>query len=332
MTFADHQRSPLPRWSPSEKIRSAPKEKEKRSSKLIRLVAICVGLLASILIGLYSYRRYFSPSGAKESASVETQEDLVSCDVSDLSKRENQVVPEVEDESKKRRDVSFESFFEPSIKKAMEPERAALAARPIITHSSSPMQLSNKEEFEDFIGKFAEYKRKEVYELCMGKKASDQAVILDWYADYEPVHIAANYGQVQLCKYLLTERPFIYIKNVDKVKERIFFNKIDTINGDGWTPLIFAIYGGHLDCVRFFIECKANVNHRTRYWGCPLFYAVVRAYKNLEAYKEIVKMLLDAGANVDVKVTSSEEGLVAYAKKKKVPEEIISLLLEHSPS
>ena len=58
----------------------------------------------------------------------------------------------------------------------------------------------------------------------------------------------------------------------------------------GWTPLMKAVYGGHIDCVQVLVENKAKVNIKNNGGITALYIA------ELKAQPEILRLLEEVGA------------------------------------
>ena len=72
--------------------------------------------------------------------------------------------------------------------------------------------------------------------------------------------------------------------------KRILYLKIDQADNDGRTPLYLASVKDHKEIVRMLIDAGADVNKANKYGSAPLYWASVKDHK------EIVKMLREAGA------------------------------------
>ena len=78
--------------------------------------------------------------------------------------------------------------------------------------------------------------------------------------------------------------------------EHLINNNIDINSQDphGWTPIMEAV-DGHLEIVKLLLERGANVNEKDIFCFTPLFCA------SINNHLEIVKVLLEYGANVNEK-------------------------------
>jgi ankyrin repeat protein len=100
--------------------------------------------------------------------------------------------------------------------------------------------------------------------------------------------------------------------------------QIDSQNDDFGPCLVSASYRGNKEIVQMLIDKGANVEVRDRKGGTPLVYAIVADKP------EIVKILLESGANPDVIVPDPDRkvsGISAFAiAKARGNQEIIQLL------
>jgi ankyrin repeat protein len=88
------------------------------------------------------------------------------------------------------------------------------------------------------------------------------------------------------------------------------------------TPLIVAADGGCKDIVEMLLEAGANIEHRNDQGET----ALIAAAQN--GHKEIVQMLLDAGANVNQENADGETALDLTIKLRH-KKDLVDLLLEH---
>ncbi len=86
------------------------------------------------------------------------------------------------------------------------------------------------------------------------------------------------------------------------------------------TQLFYAVYKGHLEIVKLLLEKGANVNAKDKYGDTPL----LRATK--QRHLEIVKLLLDKGADVNEKDKYGDTPLLSAVEIDHL--EIVKLLLE----
>ena len=88
------------------------------------------------------------------------------------------------------------------------------------------------------------------------------------------------------------------------------------------TPIIVAAQGGCKDIVEMLLQAGANIEHRNDQGENALISAAQ------EGHKEIVKMLLDAGANINQENADGETAL-DLAIRLKQKKDLLDLLLEH---
>jgi ankyrin repeat protein len=101
-----------------------------------------------------------------------------------------------------------------------------------------------------------------------------------------PVHLASQNGHVEVVNLLLTstnQRP------------------VNSVSGSGKTPLMYAAQYNQLPVIRVLAEHSADVNYKSRNEEglTPLHYAV------MNGNKEIVTELLNMGANVSIRCSST---------------------------
>lgn len=88
------------------------------------------------------------------------------------------------------------------------------------------------------------------------------------------------------------------------------------------TPIIVAAQGGCTEIVKMLLQAGANIEHRNDQGENALISAAQ------EGHKEIVKMLLDAGANINQENADGETAL-DLAIRLKQKKDLLDLLLEH---
>ena len=98
-------------------------------------------------------------------------------------------------------------------------------------------------------------------------------------------------------------RSFLYLPGVD-------VTKADDWGGE--TPLYWAAFKGHTECVKLLIEAKADVNKANEYGYTPLYWAA------LLGHTECVKLLIDAGADVNKKVNNWGHTPLHVAKTEEI--------------
>ena len=65
---------------------------------------------------------------------------------------------------------------------------------------------------------------------------------------------------------------------------------LEAVNGDGYTPLMMAVFGGHPETVRLFLSHRVNVNAVSARGETPL--SLARGSKN----SQVISLLVKAGA------------------------------------
>jgi ankyrin repeat protein len=79
---------------------------------------------------------------------------------------------------------------------------------------------------------------------------------------------------------------------VQRLRELLTTNNVNDVDGIGYTAFYYAVWKGHVNCVKYCVEIHANVNE-TYYGWTPLHNASV------EGHVDVVRILLDAGAMID---------------------------------
>ena len=115
-------------------------------------------------------------------------------------------------------------------------------------------------------------------------------------AHQQPIHLAAEKGQLNVVKAILTKNPQL----------------LEQPDIAGETPLVYAVRGGQKAVVEYLLQQKkanANVttaapNEKYSHNGkTPLYFAVENwSYKKRETYDDIAFLLIDADADLTVKV------------------------------
>ena len=111
--------------------------------------------------------------------------------------------------------------------------------------------------------------------------------------------------------------------NIQAVKDSLTAGAdVNTKDQDGWPVLIWASDKGYLEIVKLLLEKGAQVDVKTTdTGGTPLFLA------SFQGHTEIVKLLLEKGAQVDVKRTDTG-GTPLYTASYNGHIKIVKLLLE----
>lgn len=134
-----------------------------------------------------------------------------------------------------------------------------------------------------------------------------QSLGLDDLADLSPVHIAALSGFPALLDYLL---------------ENGRLNEIDKIDSWGFRPFYWACQNGNIYVVQRLVKARVDVNARRRDGNITAL--GIAASK---AHLEVVRYLLEQGAEVDVQDEDYGTPLYIAAEEGSLP--IVQQLLEH---
>lgn len=117
-----------------------------------------------------------------------------------------------------------------------------------------------------------------------------------------------------------------YHDNVDALKLMIIEedhspNCTGRYKENAWTPLVAAVYRGHLKAVRFLVENGADVNFQDSDGWSPLYAAVA------ENRQEIIDYLLENGANPRLKNNKKKSALSLAQEKSHT---LYRQILEHA--
>jgi hypothetical protein len=83
--------------------------------------------------------------------------------------------------------------------------------------------------------------------------------------------------------------------DLEQLRGTLTRDNVDDLDVGGWTALLSASFNGHVECAKLCIEMGANVNARSHTECTPLHFA-----SSKEDFVDVVRILLDAGAIVDV--------------------------------
>ena len=120
----------------------------------------------------------------------------------------------------------------------------------------------------------------------------------------QPIHDAAQNGDLEKLKKLLKEKP----------------NDVDLTASEDWTPLIYAARDGKLEAVKVLIEHKATVD-KTNIFGQTALQIACFA-----GYGEIAEFLLDNGADMNKADSFGRTPLIRAARGD--DSKCVKLLLE----
>jgi serine/threonine-protein phosphatase 6 regulatory ankyrin repeat subunit B len=119
------------------------------------------------------------------------------------------------------------------------------------------------------------------------------------------IHDAARDGDLKRVKALLKEKP----------------DRVNSEDGNGWTPMDYAVREGHEDVVKLLLAHKARVDTKAHFGWTPLHFAVSHDHY------ELVKLLLAHGADVNARDHVATTPLHIAALK--AGKDVASLLLAH---
>jgi ankyrin repeat protein len=161
-----------------------------------------------------------------------------------------------------------------------------------------------------------------------------------------PLHLAAQRNQTNAAKLLLAAKAAIESRNKEGntplheaagagSTAMVFFlidsgATVDATNYHGATPLLFAVNRGRVDATRVLLAHKADPNHPGAFNNgggyssiLPPIYFAIQNYNSIE----ILKLLLDAGANTEADFGRIEGPLSTAIGYNNV--EAVRLLLQH---
>ena len=129
----------------------------------------------------------------------------------------------------------------------------------------------------------------------------------------KPIHIAAQYGQLEVLKYIFNKIEDKYPKSHDCAVPLHFAAKggnlencefliknvsdINPVNLIGWTPLHFAVKRGHLSICHLFLENGVNKSSRTTSGFTPIHIAAQHGH--FKVYEYLFSKTLDANSSAD---------------------------------
>jgi ankyrin repeat protein len=152
--------------------------------------------------------------------------------------------------------------------------------------------------------------------------------------DISPLLLACYYNKPQLIQVLLQHLPSLTVHEAAAAGQESYLQKLleqqaallDQISDHGFTPLGMATHFGHEDMVRSLLAMGANPNipSQNGYNVYPIHAAVS------SNFVQIVKMLMEAGALVNVVQTSRVSPLHMAAQNGHI--DLIILLLEQGAS
>lgn len=120
------------------------------------------------------------------------------------------------------------------------------------------------------------------------------------------IHYVAQYNRPEMMSSLL---------HIGEDIDRKAYSKNEIFNEA--TPLMISVYYSSIDNIKFLLENKANINYQNSNG-----YSAV-AYAAITGQKEIFNLLIQYGANTDIKVKGKE--LVDLVKIKSIKKEIIAI-------
>ena len=125
------------------------------------------------------------------------------------------------------------------------------------------------------------------------------------------LHSICEHGNIDGLKSLIADH-----KGVDQVKQAI-----DLIDYSNYTPLMRAVQSGSLDCVWQLLDLGADVNFFDHRWGYPPLHLAM-----IHPSLEIVQLLLERGADPELKDCFSKTALERAREEDHPDEAILDLL------
>uniref|UniRef100_T1JYG8 SOCS box domain-containing protein n=1 Tax=Tetranychus urticae TaxID=32264 RepID=T1JYG8_TETUR len=145
---------------------------------------------------------------------------------------------------------------------------------------------------------------------------------------FSPLHYAATYGQPEIIKLLLKEGADLnalschgnnalqlaaQTKSLEAVQLLIDAgSNIEKANANGQTPLAIACINNRLETVEFLLRLGADVNTTDNRGNTPLLHSIDQC---LTINHQLVKILLDAGANPDHMNDNGDLALVTAIRR-----------------
>lgn len=120
------------------------------------------------------------------------------------------------------------------------------------------------------------------------------------------IHYVAQYNRPEMMSSLL---------HVGEDINRKAYSKNETF--DNITPLMVSVYYSSFDNIKFLLENNADINHQNKDGYSAIAYAA------LTGQKEIFDLLVQYGANTDIRVKGKE--LIDLVKSKKIRKDIIRI-------
>lgn len=124
-----------------------------------------------------------------------------------------------------------------------------------------------------------------------------------------------------------------------KIIQALIGKGVDVNSQSGWdhiTPLMLAVNGRDIEIVKLLIKAKADINAQTGWRKMSALMDAIEAPHIDKQKEEMVKLLIDAGANVNAKDIHGESVLriaqnnvgTRVSDNKKIGEEIVKLLID----
>ena len=130
-------------------------------------------------------------------------------------------------------------------------------------------------------------------------------------------HSSAKFGNINLIKYLIKNKLFTNENN--KSGENAFVISIDQ-----------AEFNSSFDTVKLlFNSGYFDINSKNKYGFTPLMYAINSSYYDMDYYNEIIRFLLENGANVNLQNNSGATPLLEFLDRNVGPFPINSKQVEY---